>query len=228
MDPNDLLNARFEGKRVRIYEAAGGSTCWLPAELLKNAHIVVVDLDRAQLENNRYADVKIMGDIQSYSFPAASFDLIVCFNVIEHLERPDEAIRRFYDFLAPGGTLFIGAPNPRSLSGFMAKYSPHWCHVWYYRFVLQKADAGAPGQPPFPVVYHPIVVPESLISFCSQLGLRLVRCHRYESPRDREMLERRPLLRALFWAGTSIMNLVTGGELRKSDYWALFEKPALR
>src|SRR5262245_5829480 len=90
-----FLADRFRGAHLRIYEAGGGSASCLSAWLLKNAQVTVVDLDEFQLEKNSFAHKKIHGDIQFHEFPNESFELIVCYNVIEHLQFPDRAIRLF-------------------------------------------------------------------------------------------------------------------------------------
>jgi len=94
----------------------------LPNELSERASIVVVDIDETQIQNNTYAHQNILGDIQSTAFPPNSFELIVCYNVIEHLPRHDDAIRLFQSALVPGGVLLIGTPHPRSFSGARAVF----------------------------------------------------------------------------------------------------------
>jgi SAM-dependent methyltransferase len=59
--------------------------------------------------------------IYEAGFPPDSFDLVVCHNVIEHLTSVDETIRQFHHAPAPDGLLFIGAPSPESLFGFLTK-----------------------------------------------------------------------------------------------------------
>jgi SAM-dependent methyltransferase len=192
---HDLLAKWFGSARIRIYEAGGGSMSYLRLHSLgAAAHITVVDIDETQLQNNGYAHQKILGDIQTYSFPPDSFDLVICYNVIEHLQFPDRAIRHFLDALAPNGLIFVAAPNPKSLSGLVTKCTPHWFHVWFYRVILRRAHAGQPGQPPFPVVYHRIVSPGELSAFCETLDLEAVYYSECESPRYREMLTTWPLL----------------------------------
>ena len=214
-DSREVLAAHLPNRTLRVYEAGGGSTSWLPADVLSRSEIVVVDIDKQQLENNRYAQEKILGNIESCTFPAASFDLIVCFNVIEHLDSPPAAIERFSEALRPGGLLLIGAPNPRSLSGVVTRYTPHAFHVWYYRVVLKKSDAGHPGQPPFAVVYHPIVVPEALLAYCKELGLDPVYREDCGSGRDATAMHTRPWLFALLRIAVAAMNLIF---LRTRDF----------
>lgn len=220
-----LLRSRFAGKPVRIYEAGGGSISYLPMEMLRSAEITVVDIDDAQLRNNRYARSKICGDIQTQRFPPGSFDLVVCYNVIEHVERPDEAIDRFLDALAPGGLVFIAAPNPLSFSGLVTRFTPHWFHVWFYRAVLGHREAGRPGHAPFPVVYHPLVAPRRLIEFCTARGFRIVYFREFEASHLGLLRLARPTAARLLDALTRGLEMVLRHSLRFGDFHVLIEKP---
>ena len=119
----------------------------------------MVDIDEDQIRNNDYAQETILGDVQTYRFAPDSFDLVICYNVIEHVPDVEAALSGFCESLKPGGLILIGAPNPKSLSGVVTKYSPHWFHVWFYRHVRGDKKAGQPGQAPFPTFFHPLVTP---------------------------------------------------------------------
>jgi SAM-dependent methyltransferase len=217
---------KLTGKFVRIYEAGGGSASILPLSSLTNRSIVVVDIDEIQLRNNAYADTKILGDIQTYEFEPNSFDLIVCYNVIEHLNAVDQAIRRFHHALAPGGLLFIGAPNPDSLFGMVTKYSPHWFHVWFYRVILKRKNAGEPGQVPFPTVYHPLVSPKKLLKFGAQLGFEAIYLNIYIGDNFTKVRNTRPAIGWLLNASIFLLSILTFGklDLAHGDYHAVLQK----
>jgi SAM-dependent methyltransferase len=223
----EFLTEKFRGKFVRIYEAGGGSASVLPLSSLGNRTIAVVDIDDIQLSNNGYADAKILGDIQTYTFPPNSFDLIVCYNVIEHLRAVDQAILRFHEALAPGGLLFVGAPNPESLFGIVTKYTPHWFHVWYYRFILRRENAGKPGQLPFRTIYHRLVSPKALLEFTSQIGFELVYFNLYIGGNYSNIRETRPVVGRLLHVAISLMNILTLGQLNLAhgDYHVVLQKP---
>jgi 2-polyprenyl-3-methyl-5-hydroxy-6-metoxy-1,4-benzoquinol methylase len=56
--------------------------------------------------------------------PAASFDLIVAIEIVEHLENPRATAREWRRLLRPGGALVMSTPNTesiRSLLSFMAR-----------------------------------------------------------------------------------------------------------
>lgn len=225
---HDLITRKMPRGGIQIYEAGGGSVSYLPPAILEDANVCVVDIDQQQLQRNTYADSKILGDVQTHAFPSNSFDLVVCYNVIEHLQAPDAAIRLFHRALKPGGLLFIGAPNPNSLPGLVTRLTPHAFHVWYYRRVLREKDAGGPGNRPFKTFFEKTVKPKNLARLCDGIGLELVYMKEYRSPRDREMLHSRPVLSWAFQVATGALNALSLGRrnFRNGDYHALFEKRA--
>jgi SAM-dependent methyltransferase len=227
---SEIVENRLRGKRVRIYEAGGGSISCLPLSSLDRPIITVVDIDEEQLRNNRYADIKILGDIQTYSFPENSFDLVSCCNVIEHLERPDQAIAHYYSALSPGGLLVIAGPNPGSLSGIVTKYTPHWFHVWFSRVVYGNKNAGKPGHHPFPTVFHRTVFPETLLESCEKLGFEPIYFKLYMGVAYSSIRETRPIFGRLLYAATGVMNALMLGrrDLRLGDYLAVFQKSAAK
>ena len=222
-----LLEKRLPRKNTRIYEAGGGSASFIQLNFLEGARITVVDIDEVQLKNNSYADHKILGDIQIHAFPPNSFELIVCYNVIEHLTAPDQAITLFFRALSPGGLVVIGAPNPKSLAGWVTRLTPHWFHVWYYRFILGDRLAGQPGNGPFRTVYHPIVTPAALIDFSQKLGFQVIHFQEYEGDQYERIKQQRPLLGTLLNTTVGLANALTlwRRDLKKGDYHIVLEKP---
>src|SRR5665647_1019325 len=80
---HEIITARIPEANARIYEAGGGSASTIPANVLKRAQVTVVDIDETQLKKNNYANTKLLGDIQKLAFAPGSFNIVVCFNVIE-------------------------------------------------------------------------------------------------------------------------------------------------
>jgi ubiquinone/menaquinone biosynthesis C-methylase UbiE len=78
-----------------------------------------------------YGDLSIVSDIVDIPEPSASFDAIMCVEVLEHLPDPADAIREFSRLLKPGGELVLTAPFD-SISHFAPH---HYCsgfnHYWY-------------------------------------------------------------------------------------------------
>lgn len=226
LDIHALLGAQLPKGRLAVYEAGGGSTSFLPLDLLARAHISVVDIDEDQIRNNDYAQKAILGDIQTYRFNAESIDLVTCYNVIEHLPDVEAALLNFCEAVRRGGLILIGAPNPRSLSGVVTKYSPHWFHVWFYRHVRGIEDAGQPGHAPFPTFFHPLVTLSRLEAFTATHGLEVIYRKEVESPRFPEMRARKPLLAAVIDAFAVVLNAVLPGgtDIRRGDYHIVLRK----
>jgi SAM-dependent methyltransferase len=223
---HSILEAKLPAADLAIYEAGGGSTSFLPLNVLHRAHVTVVDIDEDQIRNNDYAQESILGDIQTYRFAPDSFDLVICYNVIEHVPDVEAALLGFCQSLKQNGMILIGAPNPRSLSGVVTKYSPHWFHVWFYRHVRGESNAGLPGFAPFPTHFHPLVTLPNLEAFASEHDLQMIYRKQYESPRYPEMRQRKPLLAALVDAAAKAMNFCLPGktDVRHGDYHVILRK----
>jgi SAM-dependent methyltransferase len=221
-----ILRAVLPPGKLAIYEAGGGSTSFLPLSVLNRAYVTVVDIDEDQIRNNDYAQETILGDIQSYRFQPETFNLVICYNVIEHLADVEAALLGFCESLKQGGLILIGAPNPKSLSGVVTKHSPHWFHVWFYRHVRGDKKAGLPGQAPFPTFFHPLVSLARLEAFAKAHGLQVIYKREYESPRFPEMRGRKPVLAALLDAFAAVANrfLSDKADVRRGDYHVILRK----
>ena len=138
----------------------------------------------------------------------------------------EAALLRFCESLKHGGLMLIGAPNPQSLSGVVTKYSPHWFHVWFYRYVRGEKTAGQPGEPPFPTFFHPLVTLSNLETFAKTNGLEMIYRKQYESPRFAEMRTRKPVLAAVLDAAAAAMNFLLPGkvDVRHGDYHVILRK----
>ena len=223
---HEILSTELRSAKLAVYEAGGGATSFLPLDIMRRAHVTVVDIDETQNLNNVYADEKILGDIQTYRFPSDSFDLVICYNVIEHLPDVQAALLRFCECLKKNGLILIGAPNPNSLSGVVTKYTPHWFHVWFYRHIRGDMDAGKPGEAPFPTFFHPMVSLSNLDAFAKAHGLEVIYCREYESPRFPEMRARKPVFAALIDAAAAVINglLSRKADVRHGDYHVILRK----
>src|ERR1700742_3658404 len=217
---HEVLSTKLPAGQLAIYEAGGGSSSFLPLGVRKRAHVTVVDIDADQIRNNDYAQEKILGDIQTYRFAPERFDLVVCYNVIEHLPDVKSALLGFCESLKQGGLILIGAPNPKSLSGVVTKYTRHCSHVWFYLYVRGDKKAGLPGEAPFPTFFHPLVTPANLDAFARDQGLEVIYRKEYESPRFPEMRARKPVFAGLLDAAATVMNflLLRRTDVRHGDY----------
>jgi SAM-dependent methyltransferase len=131
----------------RILEAGCGSMS--KVRLPGTAYIVGMDISKLQLERNPGLHEKILADIQTVKLPGKSFDMIICWDVLEHLEAPQKAIANLLASAKPGGLLILAFPNLYSVKGLVTKLTPHSVHVWYYKKLLHVENAGQKDTPPF-------------------------------------------------------------------------------
>ena len=88
---------------------------------------------RAQEESGAKVFV---GDILDSPFHFASFDVITCFHVFEHLYRPREVLTKVFEWLKPGGIFYMLVPNIDSAGAHI--FRSYWYalelprHVFHY------------------------------------------------------------------------------------------------
>lgn len=93
---------------LRIYEASAGSA-YLSRELADKGHDVVISNYRVQgIPGVREVEADLN---KALPFADASFDFILCREVIEHVESVPHTLREFRRVLAPGGRLVLTFPN---------------------------------------------------------------------------------------------------------------------
>lgn len=67
--------------------------------------------DAAREARSRCGAEVFVGDILDAPFPPRSFDVITCFNVLEHVYEPKEVLARVAQWLKPGGIFYTLIPN---------------------------------------------------------------------------------------------------------------------
>lgn len=79
------------------------------------AEVVGLDIDSAVLEAARESAHRLVslevGDVRKLPFPDASFDLAVCFEVIEHVDEPETVLDELRRVLRADGILAVSSPN---------------------------------------------------------------------------------------------------------------------
>jgi ubiquinone/menaquinone biosynthesis C-methylase UbiE len=74
------------------------------------------------------SQLDIVSDITNIPEPDASFDAVMCIEVLEHLPDPISALRELTRLLKPGGTLILTAPFCS-----LTHFSPHFYYTGYSR-----------------------------------------------------------------------------------------------
>ena len=90
-----------------------------------------------------------VGDILEAEFAPASFDVITCFDVFEHLYEPRQVITRVAEWLKPGGIFYVLVPNVDSAEARVFKSYWHGLelprHLFHYSPASLKFLAESSG-----------------------------------------------------------------------------------
>lgn len=118
------LNERRHRVHAKLVEAVGAgvrvldvgcSSGYLAAPVAARGNTVVgIELDPAAArEAERFCERVLVGDVETMELPLppASFDVVLCGDVLEHLRDPGAALARLRPLLVPGGRLVLSTPN---------------------------------------------------------------------------------------------------------------------
>ena len=81
-------------------------------------------------------ELEVLPDEALYSLPAASFDVITLWHVMEHIEPLNQLWERLHELLSDKGTLIIAVPNSESYDATV--YGDNWAaydvprHLWHF------------------------------------------------------------------------------------------------
>jgi 2-polyprenyl-3-methyl-5-hydroxy-6-metoxy-1,4-benzoquinol methylase len=166
-----LVDSRLspEQQERTLLDAGCGSA--LPIAVPEGVRLVGLDISPEALALNERLDAKIVGDVQTYPLPARSYDVVVCWTVLEHVRDPGAAVANLAQSLKPGGMLVIGVPNIWSLKGLATKLTPHRFHIWAYRRFFRFPQAGTPGYGPYRTYLRREIAPERLARVAHENGL---------------------------------------------------------
>lgn len=157
---------------LKVLEAGCGSASHLK---LSRCYVTGIDISPAQLERNSYLAERICADLHAFENEqwTRSFDLIVCWDVIEHLERPKIVLEKFFKWAKPTGKIVIAYPNPQIWKGVVTKHSPYFVHQAFYRvasgtpFSASKRDQG-----PFRTVFADEIKLMPLLQLAERYGFK--------------------------------------------------------
>lgn len=167
-----LLDDTFSNEAHKLLEAGCGS--FTHVTIPGDNHITGIDISQEQLDKNSKLNEKIKADIQTYELTENHYDLIICWDVMEHLPFPAMALQNFKKAINNTGLIILAMPNVYSLKGLITRFTPHWFHVFVYKYIFNKADAGQPGCAPFPTFLKFEIAPRALTKFARESGFDVV------------------------------------------------------
>jgi SAM-dependent methyltransferase len=212
-----------EGKTdLRVLDAGCGSDsarAGFPVPVaFETAYVVGVDASRGALEQNALIDERIVGDLQEVDLPTPAFDVVVCWDVLEHLSDPMRAVRNIAGAVKPDGILVVGIPNVWSLKGLVTKLTPFWFHRFAYEHAFRHSQPGS-GADPFPTYLRLSLGPRSLRQYVERLGFTTEVAVVYG---DGSAAALRPALAAAWNVVAAIARLLSLGKLRSNEAEAAF------
>ena len=198
---------------LRVLEAGCGSASYF--DFGQCSLISGIDISRKQLERNTALHDRICGDLQDCDLPGNSYDVIVCWDVLEHLSRPELALSTFARCVRKGGLIIIGAPNVWSFEGLLTKFTPHTFHVWVLRTIFGSGsrDAVREDHGPFPTYLRRSMSPNALKRYAENRQYRVAYATTYDRGRLELLRKRSWILYAIVKTTASLVWVVTCGKI---------------
>jgi SAM-dependent methyltransferase len=115
-------------------------------------HYVGLDISQAELQlapEGSYHEVFVEDVANTLPLLVGKFDLIVSFQVLEHVKSLDSAFMNIQSYLKPGGTFVAQFSGAFSLFGLVNRFVPHSLG----RFAMEKLLDRRPDTV-FPAYYH--------------------------------------------------------------------------
>jgi SAM-dependent methyltransferase len=125
-----LLAARPQGGMLLEYGCGNGAFLEKAAPLFDRAKGVDFNSDAVKYGQSRGLDI-VDTDLAAIG---ETFDVVACFQILEHVPSPADSMRELTRLVAPGGLLIVAVPNEDSLLGEL-DYSflnlpPHHASCW--------------------------------------------------------------------------------------------------
>jgi SAM-dependent methyltransferase len=125
---HEIINKYLLSSKV-ILDAGCGSGRETPINYTEKVKLAIgLDLSSA-ISLNRSIHKKIIGDVSYIPLRDSSIDLVVCQELIEHLNSPLKFFQEVSRVLKPQGIFIVMTPNLWSWRSLISKCTPYWFHL---------------------------------------------------------------------------------------------------
>ena len=146
------LYARLVGQHIapeaRVLDAGCGRGGVIELYWEEVQQAVGMDSDPESLSEHRCLQQLVRGDLAQLPFATASFDLVLCSWVLEHLGRPGAVLEELARVLRAGGHLVLLAPNAWNYVTLAQRLVPGRFQRWLTRRIYARDDKDT-----FPLAY---------------------------------------------------------------------------
>jgi 2-polyprenyl-3-methyl-5-hydroxy-6-metoxy-1,4-benzoquinol methylase len=195
---------------LAVLEAGCGSASHL--RIPDGATLTGIDISPQQLAHHAALDVRICDDLQTHDWKRRQFDMVICWDVLEHLSRPRAALDRMFAAVARGGVVVLAMPNLYSIKGVVTKFTPYWFHVFFYRYVM--GDRSAPDRfKQFPTYLRRDIAPANVRALATANGFAIEHLDVYEGPVQADLRRRSRLADMAFALAGAACRALTFGRL---------------
>jgi len=106
----DLAQHKHSGALLDLGCSSGSFLEFMRSDSWK-LYGIEMSAEGARAAEKRSGAQVFVGNIVDAPFPRESFDLITCFDVLEHLYEPRRVMARVGEWLKPGGVFYVQVPN---------------------------------------------------------------------------------------------------------------------
>ncbi len=139
-----VLNAYDTGNFVSAAEIGPGSGIYLQELAARSQSVLAIDidatfLDRAVQVSAAHPNIRVLrDDIRNSALDSRSLDLILCTEVVEHIQDSESAFREMWRLLRPGGLLILTTPQRWSSMELVARIALSPALVWLPRIIYRE------------------------------------------------------------------------------------------
>jgi 2-polyprenyl-3-methyl-5-hydroxy-6-metoxy-1,4-benzoquinol methylase len=202
---SEKVNSLLKGKsNLKLLEAGCGSASHFCFKSVNKS--VGIDISQEQLDRNTSIQEKIHGDIQTCLLPNMEYDIVVCWDVLEHVSSPRKALQNLFNAVKPGGLVVLGFPNLISFKGIATKFTPYCLHLYIYKEILRYKSI------PFPTYLRFAMRPIEVIKLSEENGFTIEYYKLIEGGVSKELTKHYVLIRYIFATINMCLRIISIGK----------------